>query len=87
MNGVFQCTLCVDINRCSGHTEGEGRKGCVQMEESERWEENEGSGAPECPACGGEGVSLGMLGQLEHYRCRACGMNYSQKAAWWEEKK
>ena len=30
----------------------------------------------ECPACGGvETMTLGNLGGVEHYRCRACGMD------------
>lgn len=32
-----------------------------------------------CPVCGGEGESLGSLGGRVHYRCRACGMEYSRK--------
>ena len=30
----------------------------------------------ECPACGGvETMTLGNLGGVEYYRCRACGMD------------
>ena len=32
-----------------------------------------------CPACGGEGVLLGSLGNLAHYRCRNCGAQFSEK--------
>ena len=41
-------------------------------------------GMPEpadCPMCGGEGGELGKLGSLTHYRCRACGMDFSREAA------
>lgn len=31
-----------------------------------------------CPACCGEGVPLGTLGTWNHYRCRQCGMNFSE---------
>lgn len=30
-----------------------------------------------CPACNGDGSSLGVLGNLIHYRCRDCGAQYS----------
>jgi hypothetical protein len=34
---------------------------------------------PRCPACSsGEGVLLGYLGNLAHYRCRDCGMMFSK---------
>ncbi len=33
---------------------------------------------PECPMCSGQGVLLGGLGQLVHYRCRQCGWVFSQ---------
>jgi tRNA(Ile2) C34 agmatinyltransferase TiaS len=29
-----------------------------------------------CPVCEGPGVLLGILGRLEHYRCRNCGMPF-----------
>jgi predicted RNA-binding Zn-ribbon protein involved in translation (DUF1610 family) len=33
--------------------------------------------AAECPACGiGQGVLLGKLGKLTHYRCRNCGVDW-----------
>ncbi|HUX15740.1 MAG TPA: hypothetical protein VMW52_04660, partial [Phycisphaerae bacterium] len=32
---------------------------------------------PTCPLDGGDGIPLGGLGNLMHYRCRACGMNFS----------
>jgi len=35
---------------------------------------------PTCPACDGEGEVLGQLGNLIHYRCRACGMDFSTDA-------
>ena len=33
----------------------------------------------ECPACGGEGVHLGNLGNLAHFSCRYCGTQFSGK--------
>lgn len=34
-----------------------------------------------CPICGGETLHLGMLGYLDYYRCRDCGVTgYSFKA-------
>jgi hypothetical protein len=38
----------------------------------QEYEEN-----PECPACGGPGMELGALGNLTHYRCRNCGMEFN----------
>jgi len=39
----------------------------------------------QCPACGSEQFSeaalLGQLGQMVHYRCRYCGMGFSQLSA------
>jgi len=35
---------------------------------------------PGCPMCSGEGQPLGQLGNLMHYRCRNCGMQFSQEA-------
>lgn len=32
----------------------------------------------ECPMCGGPGVLLGKLGSRVHFRCRNCGMDFSQ---------
>ncbi len=32
----------------------------------------------ECPLCGGEGVSLGGLGNLAWYRCRDCGIEFNR---------
>lgn len=32
---------------------------------------------PECPVCEGEGAILGGLGNLTYFRCRDCGMDYS----------
>lgn len=38
----------------------------------------------ECPACGADNIPeealLGTLGSLDHYRCRFCGMGWSQPA-------
>jgi rubredoxin len=31
----------------------------------------------DCPVCDGPGVLLGDLGNLTHYRCRNCGMQFS----------
>lgn len=33
-----------------------------------------------CPACGGEGRSMGALGNLAWYRCVNCGWEWSRKA-------
>jgi len=30
-----------------------------------------------CPMCPGKGVLLGKLGARSHWRCRACGMQWS----------
>jgi len=32
-----------------------------------------------CPLCGGQGILLGVLGLLRHFRCRACGMMWSKQ--------
>jgi transcription elongation factor Elf1 len=37
----------------------------------------EQAGPNECPVCRGELVSLGTLGRVEHFRCRACGLELS----------
>jgi len=29
-----------------------------------------------CPVCNAEGETLGQLGNVQHYRCRNCGMRY-----------
>jgi len=42
-------------------------------------DESEDEDSPACPLDGGEGVPLGALGKLMHYRCRACGMNFSRE--------
>ncbi|MCP1392156.1 MAG: hypothetical protein J5I35_05310 [Methanothrix harundinacea] len=34
---------------------------------------------PDCPACGGPGVILGKLGNRWHFRCRGCGIDYSEE--------
>ena len=31
-----------------------------------------------CPVCDGEGIQLGTLGNITHYRCRDCGIMFSQ---------
>jgi transposase-like protein len=33
-----------------------------------------------CPICNGDGVFMGGLGNLAHYRCRDCGGEFHQKA-------
>lgn len=33
-----------------------------------------------CPMDGGEGVYLGQLGKLVHFRCRNCGANFSKES-------
>ena len=30
-----------------------------------------------CPVCDGEGIQLGTLGNITHYRCRDCGITFS----------
>lgn len=30
-----------------------------------------------CPVCQGDGMFLGSLGNLDHFRCRACGLTFS----------
>lgn len=32
-----------------------------------------------CPVCGGSGHVLGVLRSRTHYRCRNCGMDFSQE--------
>lgn len=32
-----------------------------------------------CPLCNGPANKLGRLGNLNHYRCTACGMTFSRK--------
>lgn len=32
-----------------------------------------------CPMCGGNGESMGTLGTKEHFRCRDCGMDFSNE--------
>lgn len=32
-----------------------------------------------CPLCGGEGCELGSLGNRTHYRCRNCGIGFSER--------
>lgn len=32
-----------------------------------------------CPCCHGEGGLLGVLGCLRWFRCRACGIDFSQR--------
>ena len=29
-----------------------------------------------CPGCGGPGTPLGVLGNLAHFRCRNCGLDF-----------
>lgn len=33
-----------------------------------------------CPGCGCQNAPLGALGNLNHYRCAACGVMYTGKA-------
>jgi tRNA(Ile2) C34 agmatinyltransferase TiaS len=33
---------------------------------------------PECSTCGGPLVEMGALGNLMHYRCRNCGLEYHE---------
>jgi len=32
-----------------------------------------------CPACGLANPPMGTLGDMLHYRCRACGMDYARR--------
>ena len=32
-----------------------------------------------CPICDGDGLSLGILGTLEHFQCQQCGMFFHQR--------
>jgi hypothetical protein len=34
-----------------------------------------------CPVCGGPGVALGTLGNLNHFRCSNCGTDYNQSVS------
>ena len=34
---------------------------------------------PSCPVCPGVGRYLGVLGQVEHFRCQSCGMDFHHK--------
>src|ERR1039458_462056 len=40
--------------------------------------EYEGDAGSGCPTCGGEGQHMGTLGHRDHFRCRNCGMDFSQ---------
>lgn len=33
----------------------------------------------QCPACGGQGQSMGTLDNREHFRCRNCGADFSKE--------
>ena len=44
-------------------------------------DELEDSPSPECPACGGEGGDMGVLGSRRHFRCRQCGIDFSKTAS------
>jgi hypothetical protein len=41
--------------------------------------ENRSGARRQCGLCGGELILLGTLGNRRHYRCRACGMDWSRK--------
>ena len=43
--------------------------------------------SPACPMCSSPGVPLGKLGSRVHYRCRNCGIDFSQDTARRESKK
>ena len=32
-----------------------------------------------CPLCGGEGILLGLLALMKHFRCRNCGCMWSKE--------
>lgn len=40
------------------------------------YDHDEHADTARCPECGGEGVSMGFLGFLQWFRCRACGWDF-----------
>jgi hypothetical protein len=69
--GEAFCHACEEAG-CEGDGEcdAEGAYSC-----DEEFEEPESA---DCPACGGPGVPLGALGNLEHFRCRNCGIDFNR---------
>lgn len=43
-------------------------------DDEEEWQES-----PQCPMCGGEGMSMGRMGRKTWYRCRQCGWQFSEE--------
>jgi hypothetical protein len=44
------------------------------------WDEADSIDHVVCGACGGEGAYMGTLGNLEHFRCVNCGIDFSREA-------
>lgn len=55
-----------------------GDAGCGGCENGEHCGVCECCIPPACPECGGPGMHLGTLGRREHYRCRNCGLGFSE---------
>lgn len=52
--------------------------GPSSAERANPMDETDYENAASCPVCGGDGQLLGQLGNLTHFRCRACGMDFNQ---------
>ena len=76
ISGETMCHACEEAGcELDSECEAEGAYGGDEAEdEAEDGPEEE---PPTCPLDGGDGIPLGGLGNLMHYRCRACGMNFS----------
>jgi len=44
-----------------------------KAEQASLWRSN----TRECPQCGGVGMELGVLGDLQHFRCHDCGAKFN----------
>jgi len=77
---IGTCMLCDDLGRDKDGEPcdvcGVGAHECLREDAYGDPEPN-----PECPACNGPGMPLGGLGNLSHFRCRDCGIDFSQEAA------
>jgi len=83
-SGKALCHACEDAGCELGSECGaDGNYNVLDNHDDERdMGEDEAEDGPEeeppvCPLDGGDGIPLGGLGNLMHYRCRACGMNFS----------
>lgn len=84
---IGRCMLCDDggfIGRSDDLTGGKpcevcgpGQHECLR--EDAYSDDLEGFSVPTCPACGSYGEPLGTLGQLDHFRCRGCGMDFHRQ--------